>query len=116
MFLTNRLVSDPPEFTREVEAARRDGKLKIDGLGIFLVALGFASLEVVLDRGQTEDWFGSNFIVAFFSIAIVALVAPFSGIASQRSGGGDSSPRRTNFRIANIFYFLSVLLSSVPRF
>jgi len=39
MLLTNRLVSDPPEFTREVEAAKKDGKLKIDGLGIFLVAL-----------------------------------------------------------------------------
>src|SRR5258706_7223070 len=55
LILTNRLVSDPPEFTREVEAARHAGKLKIDGLGIVLVALGFACLEVVLDRGQTED-------------------------------------------------------------
>src|ERR1700751_595762 len=75
MLLTNRLVSDPPEFTREVEAAKKDGKLKIDGLGIFLVALGFASLEVVRDRGQTEDWFESHFIVVFFSIALVALIA-----------------------------------------
>src|SRR6201987_2527843 len=63
LLLTNRLVSDPPEFTRQVQAARRDGKLKIDGLGIVLVALGFACLEVVLDRGQTEDWFESNFIL-----------------------------------------------------
>src|SRR5258708_1644404 len=31
-------MTDPPEFTREVEAARKDGKLRIDGLGIFLVA------------------------------------------------------------------------------
>src|SRR6266850_389955 len=73
LILTKRLVSDPPEFTREVEAARKGGRLKIDGLGIFLVALGFACLEVVLDRGQTEDWFESNFIVSFFSIVIVAL-------------------------------------------
>src|SRR5271167_2668359 len=74
LILTSRLLSDPPEFKREVEAARRGGKLKIDGLGILLVALGFASLEVVLDRGQTEDWFESNFIVVFFSIAMVALL------------------------------------------
>src|SRR5690348_4848877 len=74
LFLTNRLVSDPPEFTREVQAARKDGKLKIDGLGIFLVALGFACLEVVLDRGQTEDWFESNFILLFFSVAVLALL------------------------------------------
>src|SRR5438309_5719938 len=74
LILTNRLVSDPPEFTREVEAAREGGRLKIDGLGIFLVALGFACLEVVLDRGQTLDWFESNFILIFFSVAVVALV------------------------------------------
>src|SRR5262252_7999731 len=107
MILTNRLVSDPPEFTREVEAARRDGKLKIDGLGIFLVALGFASLEVVLDRGQTEDWFGSNFIVAFFAIAMAALVAAAfwewhhkDPVVEIRLLG------ERNFAIANIFYFL----------
>jgi len=75
LILTSRLVSDPPEFTREVQAARKDGKLKVDGLGIVLVALGFAFLEVVLDRGQTEDWFESRLIVFFFSIAIVALIA-----------------------------------------
>src|SRR5215471_10718744 len=61
LLLTSRLVSDPPEFTREVEAARKDGRLRIDGLGIFLVALGFACLEVVLDRGQTLDWLASRF-------------------------------------------------------
>ena len=75
LILTKRLVSDPSEFTREVEAARKGGRLKIDGLGIFLIALGFACLEVVLDRGQTLDWFESNFIVFFFAIAIVTLIA-----------------------------------------
>src|SRR5215475_7046560 len=107
LILTNRLVSDPPEFTREMEAAKKDGKLKIDGLGIFLVALGFASLEVVLDRGQTEDWFGSNFIVVFFSIAMVALVAAVfwewhhkDPVVEIRLLG------ERNFAIANIFYFL----------
>src|SRR2546421_1566020 len=74
LILTKRLVSDPPEFTRQVQAARRAGKLKIDGLGIVLIALGFACLEVVLDRGQTEDWFESGFIVLFFSIALLALI------------------------------------------
>src|ERR1700674_5204436 len=73
LVLTSRLLSDPPEFKREVEAARKDGKLKIDGWGIFSVAMAFACLEVVLDRGQTLDWFESHFIVIFFSIAMVAL-------------------------------------------
>src|SRR5260370_19397168 len=51
LILTKRFVSDPPEFTRHFEASRHAGKLKIDGLGIILVALRFACLEVVVDRG-----------------------------------------------------------------
>src|SRR5579862_3462797 len=107
LLLTRRFVSDPPEFTREVEAARRYGKLKIDGLGILLVALGFACLEVVLDRGQTEDWFESNFIVVFFAIAIIALIVaawwewrhpdPVVEIRLLKD---------RNFAVANFFYFL----------
>jgi MFS transporter, DHA2 family, multidrug resistance protein len=107
LLLTNRLVSDPPEFTREVEAARKDGKLRIDGLGIFLVALGFASLEVVLDRGQTLDWFESRFIVVFFSIALVALIA--AAFWEWRHPDPVVEIRllaERNFAIANAYYFL----------
>ena len=107
VILTSRLVSDPPEFTREVEAARRGGKLKIDGLGIVLVAIGFACLEVVLDRGQIDDWFESEFILVFFIVAITALVVavvwewrhpdPVVEIRLLRD---------RNFALASIFYFL----------
>jgi hypothetical protein len=48
-------------------------------MGDFSVAMAFAYLEVVLDRGQTEDWFESNFIVGFFAVAMVALVLRLSG-------------------------------------
>src|SRR5499433_1386028 len=60
LFLTSRIVSDPPEFKREVEAARSSGKLRVDYVGILLVAVGFACLQVVLDKGQREDWLESN--------------------------------------------------------
>src|SRR5712691_2875414 len=107
LILTNKLVSDPPEFTREVQAARKEGRLRIDGLGIFLVALGFASLEVVLDRGQTEDWFESRFIVVFFSIAALALVT--AAIWEWRHPDPVVEIRLLadrNFAIANAYYFL----------
>src|SRR6202051_86610 len=106
LILTKRLVSDPPEFTRQVQAARRAGKLKIDGLGILLVALGFACLEVVLDRGQTEDWFESNFILIFFSVAVVALV--IAAVWEWRHPDPVVEIRllgERNFAIANFFYF-----------
>jgi DHA2 family multidrug resistance protein len=107
LVLTSRLLSDPPEFKREVEAARKDGKLKIDGWGIFSVAMAFACLEVVLDRGQTLDWFESNFIVVFFTIAIAALV--FAIIWEWRHPDPVVEIRLLadrNFALANIFYFL----------
>jgi MFS transporter, DHA2 family, multidrug resistance protein len=107
LILTNRLISDPPEFTREVEAARKGGKLRIDGLGIFLVALGFACLEVVLDRGQTFDWFESRFIVCFFSIALAALiVAAFWEWRHPDPVVEIRLLADRNFAIANVYYFL----------
>src|ERR1700675_515274 len=107
LILTSRLVSAPPEFTREVQAARKHGKLKVDALGIVLVALGFACLEVVLDRGQTEDWFESRFIVCFFSIALVALIAAV--FWEWRHPDPVVEIRLLadrNFAIANFYYFL----------
>ena len=106
LILTSRVVSDPPEFTREVEAARTGGKLRIDGLGIFLVALGFACLEVVLDRGQTEDWFESRFIVFFFSRGGGRVGGGgYLGVAASRPGGGDSSAGRPEFRHRELLLF-----------
>jgi DHA2 family multidrug resistance protein len=107
LLLTKRLVSDPPEFTREVKAARAGGKLRVDGLGIFLVALGFACLEVVLDRGQTEDWFESRFILSFFSIALIALITAVHW--EWRHPDPVVEIRLLadrNFAIANFYYFL----------
>jgi MFS transporter, DHA2 family, multidrug resistance protein len=104
---TNRVVSDPPEFTREVQAARRGGRLRIDGLGIVLVALGFACLEVVLDRGQTEDWLESGFIVVLLSIAVLALIT--AAFWEWRHPDPVVEIRLLadrNFAIANFFYFL----------
>jgi DHA2 family multidrug resistance protein len=104
LLLTSKLLSDPPEFTREVAAARKAGNLKIDGWGIFSVAMAFACLEVVLDRGQTEDWFESNFIVGFFVVAMSALA--FAIIWEWRHPDPVVEIRLLadrNFALANIF-------------
>src|SRR6201989_3130146 len=47
LYLTNRFVSDPPSFKEEQAKTRTGGKLKIDGTGIGLIALGSAALEIV---------------------------------------------------------------------
>src|SRR3984957_15193927 len=58
LFLTSRLVEDPPYVVREVAESKKRG-LNLDYLGFGLLALGFGSLEFVLDKGQEDDWFGS---------------------------------------------------------
>src|SRR6266446_4063602 len=107
LILTSRLLSDPPEFKQEVEADRKAGRLKVDYVGILLIALGFACLEVVLDRGERLDWFESNFIVAFFAIAIVALVVAVVWELRQQDPVVELRLlRERNFALSNAFYFL----------
>jgi DHA2 family multidrug resistance protein len=48
--------------------------IRFDFVGFLLVATFLGALEVVLDRGQEDDWFGSNFIIAFMVICGLALV------------------------------------------
>ena len=74
LFLTHRLVEDTPQIKQEVEKARKSG-FTLDTIGFGLVALTFGSLEVVLDKGQEDDWFGSHFIVLFTALAIAGLIA-----------------------------------------
>ncbi|MGD0497304.1 MAG: DHA2 family efflux MFS transporter permease subunit [Bryobacteraceae bacterium] len=69
--LTSALVHDPPYLVRK---RIRDG-LRIDYIGFGLLALGLGALEVVLDEGQKEDWFGSNYIQTFAAVAVVCLIA-----------------------------------------
>jgi len=70
LFLTSRLVEDPPWIDKEVAVAKKRG-LNLDYFGFALLAIGFGSLEFVLDKGQEDDWFGSH-IITFFIIACAA--------------------------------------------
>ena len=56
--LTTLLISDPPYLER-----KKLGEIKIDYIGLGLLSVGLGFMQVVLDKGQTDDWFGSRFIV-----------------------------------------------------
>ncbi len=73
LILTSRMVEDPPHITAEVEESKRSG-LKLDYIGFALLALGFGSLEFVLDKGQEDDWFGSHIITFFIILCAGCLV------------------------------------------
>jgi DHA2 family multidrug resistance protein len=70
LFLANHFVTDPPHLKQLKE---RSGG--VDYVGLSLIALGLGTLEVVLDKGQEEDWFHSSFIVWFCIVAVTALVS-----------------------------------------
>ena len=75
LFLSSRLLKDPPAFHAERASVRTNGKLSIDGIGIALIAVASAALEVALDRGQIDDWFGSAFISWLLAIALIGWIA-----------------------------------------
>jgi MFS transporter, DHA2 family, multidrug resistance protein len=55
------------------EAPIRQVVGKIDWTGILLLAIGIASLQIVLERGQTDDWFSANYIVVLTVVAAFCL-------------------------------------------
>jgi len=107
LFLTNRFVHDPESYAEERKTVRVNGKLRVDGIGIALVGLGSAALEVLLDRGQIDDWFGSRFIITMFVIGISCLTAAvFWELHTPDPIIDFRLLKVRNFALANLFYFV----------
>src|SRR6202020_1159332 len=70
LILVYQLVEDPPYIARL--KARLSG---FDFIGFSLLTLGVGALQIVLDKGQEDDWFGSHFITTLVVIAVVGLVS-----------------------------------------
>jgi MFS transporter, DHA2 family, multidrug resistance protein len=68
ILMTRAFVFDPAYIKR--------GNAKVDGWGIGMLAVGIAALQLVLDRGQQEDWFESSSIV-WLSFAAAVMLAGF---------------------------------------
>jgi DHA2 family multidrug resistance protein len=69
LFLVIKYVEDPP-FLRRLPLRES----KVDYVGFGFLAIGIAFLQIVLDKGQEDDWFGSHFIVTLSVISIICLV------------------------------------------
>src|SRR6478735_9603405 len=66
LVLCQAYLSDPPYLQRQTGPT--------DYMGLSLLAIGIAALQIMLDKGQEEDWFGSNFIVTLTVVSVAALV------------------------------------------
>jgi DHA2 family multidrug resistance protein len=65
-----RLIEDPPSMVR-----RKRSDTKLDYIGFSLLALGVGTLQIMLDKGQEDDWFGSHFIIFLALTAGICLTA-----------------------------------------
>jgi len=76
-WLVGKMVEDPPH-------AKAKGLLSIDYIGLSLVALGLGALQIVLDKGQQEDWFASHFIITFAIVSFVCLVSAVAWLLNRK--------------------------------
>src|ERR1700758_2419679 len=68
VILISRLVNDPP-YIRHAKPGR------LDGIGLGLLAVWIGSLQIILDKGQEDDWFGATWIRWATFIVITGLIA-----------------------------------------
>ena len=69
-FLVSRLVEDPPWIKADRSLLR-----KMDYLGLSLLVLSMGALQIMLDKGEENDWFSSRFICIFAALFVGGLVS-----------------------------------------
>jgi DHA2 family multidrug resistance protein len=115
--LVRRFVEDPPYLKRLKNAG-----VKLDYIGIALLAIGVGALQILLDKGQEDDWFGSNFITTLVIIAGTCLISLVIWEWFQKAPIIDVRMFKSfNFASANLMMFMlgTLLFSSLvlmPQF
>jgi DHA2 family multidrug resistance protein len=99
------MVEDPPALVEKMKSLR--GKLNVDYIGIGLLALGLGTLQVVLDKGDREDWFSSHFIIILTVISVVSLLTVvFWELRHKEPVVELRLLKERNFGLANILMFV----------
>lgn len=96
-----RMVRDPLH-------AMAKGVKTIDYIGLSLVALGLGTLQIVLDKGQQEDWFSSSFIVIASFMTVFCLVGAVIWLMRQKDPIVDLSLlSQRSFGLGSILIFIT---------
>jgi len=69
LLLVLRMVEDPPYL-----AARRGAGIRVDYVGIGFLTVAIGALQVMLDKGQEDDWFGSHFILTLAIVSALGFI------------------------------------------
>jgi len=110
LLLTSLLVSDPPYMKK----AKLSEGFRVDYIGIGLISLGLGSMQIILDKGQREDWLASGFIQIFAVLMLVGLIAAIFWELRQKDPVVDLRMlKNRNFAIATTaMFFLGFVLYS----
>lgn len=67
MLMIHAFVEDPPY-------ARRERNLPIDYIGFGFLALWLGTFQIILDKGQEADWFGSVWVRWFAAVSVISML------------------------------------------
>jgi DHA2 family multidrug resistance protein len=117
VLLVSRFVEDPPYLR-----LRRGAGVRMDYIGLAFLALGIGALQVLLDKGQEDDWFGSHLILTLSVVSAICLVSLVVWEWRHRTPIMDLRLfKNSNFAMANLMmftlgvvYFSSLVL--IPQF
>jgi DHA2 family multidrug resistance protein len=105
-FAVIHLVEDPPW----AKAGKR-GALRTDYVGIGFIVLGLGCLQVMLDRGEDDDWFDSSFIRILAVLAAIGLVGGVYWLVYARKPVVDLRVfRDRNFAVGALLLFAMALV------
>jgi len=117
ILLVQQLIEDPPYLQR-----LRKGVGRFDFVGFSLLAIGVSALQIALDKGQEDDWFGSTFITTLIVTAFIGLTALVIWEWFQKTPIVDVHLFKSfNFAATNVMFFVvgMILFSStvlMPQF
>ena len=100
--MTYFFIVDPPYIKR--------AKAKVDTWGLALLVVGLGSLQILLDKGQREDWFSSNLIIGLAVVAGAALMfLVVNELYSEHPIVDLRVFRHRTFAIGNVIVFLAFI-------
>jgi DHA2 family multidrug resistance protein len=119
--LATRVIVDPPE---QIAARKKRGKngINFDYVGFGLLVAGMGALQIVLDKGQEDDWWASTLITTCAIVAVVSIVAFVVWELLRDDPIADLRLlKNRNFAVGNVLMFMLgfILLSSttlLPQF
>ena len=100
VMLISRYIKDPPYIKNA-----NPGKLDVIGLG--LLAIGLGCMQIILDRGQQDDWFGASWVRITFPITVIALGGfIYSQLARKKTLVDLRIFKNRNFAVGTLLIFM----------